>query len=65
MSFQNNENKKWGNENFWGLSYDFDPQWDLTLEQKIIQTKLIQLCESTLRKNAIESDRNLIYPRKN
>ena len=35
------------------------------ITKKIIQTKLIQLCESTLRKNAIESDRNLIYPRKN
>ncbi len=48
-----------------GLSADFDPQWVLTPQQKELQTRLIDLCEKVLRPNAIASDRNLIYPRKN
>jgi alkylation response protein AidB-like acyl-CoA dehydrogenase len=57
--------KTWGSEEFWGLGYDFDPQWLLTSAQKELQAKLIDLCASTLRPNAIVSDQNLIYPRKN
>ncbi|MEO0396242.1 MAG: acyl-CoA dehydrogenase family protein [Cyanobacteria bacterium P01_A01_bin.137] len=48
-----------------GLSNDFDPQWLLTPQQQTLQTKLIHLCATILRPNAIASDRNLIYPRKN
>jgi len=48
-----------------GLSEDFDPQWLLTPPQKELQTALIELCVKVLRPNAIASDRNLIYPRKN
>jgi len=57
--------KPWGNSEYWGLGYDFDPQWVLTDEQKLLQTKLIELCERVLRPNAIDSDRHLTYPRKN
>lgn len=57
--------KKWGWELFWGLNYNFDPQWMLTPAQQELQAKLIDLCASTLRPNAIESDAHLIYPRKN
>ncbi|WP_319423035.1 acyl-CoA dehydrogenase family protein [Pleurocapsa sp. FMAR1] len=57
--------KTWNKEPFWGLSYDLDPQWLLTPSQKELQTKLIELCATTLRPNAIESDAALIYPRKN
>ncbi|WP_439817175.1 acyl-CoA dehydrogenase family protein [Zavarzinia sp. CC-PAN008] len=59
------ETKTWGGAPFWGLGYNFDPQWLLTDEQRALQEKLIALCESTLRANAVESDRNLIFPRKN
>ncbi|MEL6853696.1 MAG: acyl-CoA dehydrogenase family protein [Cyanobacteria bacterium J06607_13] len=50
---------------FGGISADFDPTWLLTPAQKALQEKLIALCAEVLRPNAIASDRNLIYPRKN
>ncbi len=59
------ETKKWGADEFWGLSYDWDPQWILTPEQQELQASLIDLCQSTMRDNAVESDRDLIFPRKN
>ena len=57
--------KKWGAEPFWGLGYEFDPQWQLTPKQKRLQTKLIELSRTTLREHAIENDRKLRFPRKN
>ena len=59
------ETKKWGDEEFWGVGFDYDPQWLLTPAQKELQAELIELCRTTLRENAVESDRNLIFPRKN
>jgi alkylation response protein AidB-like acyl-CoA dehydrogenase len=57
--------KRWGKDEFWGLGYEWDPQWLLTPEQVELQTRLIGLCASTLRDNAVESDRKLLFPRKN
>jgi alkylation response protein AidB-like acyl-CoA dehydrogenase len=57
--------KMWGSDSFWGLGFEFDPQWVLSPGQKKLQNDLIQLCQTTLRKNAVESDKKLIYPRKN
>ncbi|MEE9291884.1 MAG: acyl-CoA dehydrogenase, partial [Acidobacteriota bacterium] len=57
--------KKWGSEPFWGLGYEFDPQWLFTPAQRDLQSKLVDLCRRTLRDNAIESDKKLLYPRKN
>jgi len=57
--------KMWGAEPFWGLGYEWDPQWVLTPAQQELQAKIIDLCQTTLRENAIESDKNLLYPRKN
>ena len=57
--------KRWGKDEFWGLGYEWDPQWLLTPEQLELQTRLIGLCASTLRDNAVESDRKLLFPRKN
>lgn len=57
--------KSWNGETFWGLDYEFDPQWILTSKQQELQANLIELCASVLRPNAIESDRQLIYPREN
>ena len=59
------ETKMWGKEEFWGLGFEWDPQWLLSAEQKELQAKLIALCETTLRANAVESDANYVYPRKN
>src|ERR1700720_3898631 len=57
--------KKWGEEDFWGLGFEGDPQWLLTDKQKELQTKLIELSRTTLRDNAVESDKKLLFPRKN
>lgn len=47
------ETKNWGSRPFWGLPFDFDPQWFLTEEQREIQKRLIELCRTTLRPNAV------------
>ncbi len=57
--------KTWGTEAFWGLDYDFDPQWMLTPAQQELQAKLINLCATILRPNAIAFDTNVLFPRKN
>ena len=57
--------KKWGDEEFWGVGFDYDPQWLLTPAQRELQTEIIELSRTTLRENAVESDKNLIFPRKN
>jgi alkylation response protein AidB-like acyl-CoA dehydrogenase len=57
--------KSWSGSEYWGLGYDFDPQWLLTPVQQKLQSNLIEICASVLRPNAIESDRHLIYPRRN
>ena len=59
------ESKLWGEAPFWGLGFDYDPQWLLNDEQKRIQATLIDLCRREMRDNAVESDRNLLFPRKN
>jgi len=57
--------KRWGDEDFWGLGFEFDPQWLLTDEQKKIQQQVIELSRTVMRDNAIESDKKLLFPRKN
>ncbi len=59
------QTKKWGEEDFWGLGFEWDPQWLLTDKQKNLQAKLIELSRTTLRDNAVESDKKLLFPRKN
>ncbi len=59
------DTKMWGAEEFWGLGYDFDPQWLLTPEQKELQSKLIELCQSNMRDNAVVSDKELLFPHEN
>ena len=57
--------KRWGEEAFWGLGYEWDPQWLLSDRQRELQQRLVDLCRRVLRENAVESDRKLIFPRKN
>ena len=59
------QTKKWGEEDFWGLGFEWDPQWLLTDKQRNLQAKLIELSRTTLRDNAVESDKKLLFPRKN
>jgi alkylation response protein AidB-like acyl-CoA dehydrogenase len=57
--------KMWGSEPFWGLGYDWDPEWVLTDRQRELRDMLIQLCETEMRANAKRSDDELLYPRRN
>ena len=57
--------KTWGGEPFWGLGYEWDPDWFLTERQKELRAKLIELCEQEMRANAKRSDDELLYPRRN
>ena len=57
--------KGWGDGPFWGLGFEWDPQWLLTPAQLQLQAELIALSETTLRPNAVESDKGFVYPRKN
>lgn len=54
--------KHWGEEEYFGLGYDFDPQWYLTDKQRALQERLIQACHDVIRPQAIESDRTNEYP---
>jgi alkylation response protein AidB-like acyl-CoA dehydrogenase len=57
--------KMWGDEEYWGIGYEYDPQFFLTESQIELQKKLIELCRTTLSVNALESDKGYIFPRKN
>jgi len=57
--------KMWGSEPFWGLGYDWDPDWVLTDRQQELRATLIELCEKELRANAKRSDDELLFPRRN
>ena len=57
--------KTWGSEPFWGLGYEWDPDWFLTERQRELRAKLIDLCEGEMRANAKRSDDELLYPRRN
>ena len=57
--------KTWGGEPFWGLGYEWDPDWVLTDRQKELRDTLIELCEKEMRANAKISDDELKFPRRN
>ena len=57
--------KMWGDEPFWGLGYDWDPDWVLTDRQIELRETLISLCEKEMRANAKRSDDELLFPRRN
>jgi len=57
--------KMWGSEPYWGLGYEWDPEWVLTDRQKELRDKLIELCEKEMRANAKRSDDEIEFPRRN
>jgi alkylation response protein AidB-like acyl-CoA dehydrogenase len=59
------QEKMWGSEPYWGLGYDWDPDWMLTDKHKELRATLIELCEKELRANAKVSDDELKFPRRN
>ena len=52
-------------EPFWGLGYEWDPEWVLTDRQRELRDLLIELCQTEMRDRAKVSDDNLEYPREN
>lgn len=57
--------KTWGGRPFWGLGYEWDPEWLLTPRQRELRSTLIDLCEQEMRANAERSDDELRFPRRN
>jgi len=57
--------KMWGEEAFWGLGYEWDPEWVLSERQRELRDLLIELCQTEMRDRAKVSDDNLEYPREN
>src|SRR3979411_2098166 len=57
--------KTWGGEAFWGLGYEWDPEWVLNDRQRELRDLLIELCEKEMRTNAKVSDDELKFPRRN
>ncbi len=55
----------WGSEPYWGLGYDWDPDWLLTDRHKELRTTIIELCQQEMRDNAKRSDDELKFPRRN
>jgi alkylation response protein AidB-like acyl-CoA dehydrogenase len=55
--------KRWGDEPYYGLDDEFDPQWFLTDTQRELQRELIEVCRTVLRPTAIACDRDNTYPR--
>jgi len=53
--------KMWGGKEFWGLSWDYDPQWLLNEEQREIQEKLIETCRAVIRPNAVSLLRFVLH----
>ena len=59
------QEKMWGAEQYWGLGYDWDPDWVLTDRHKELRATLIDLCQQEMRENAKRSDDELKFPRRN
>jgi alkylation response protein AidB-like acyl-CoA dehydrogenase len=56
--------KRWGEEPYFGLDYEFDPLWFLSDRQLELQERLIEVCHDVIRPLAIEADRTGEYPRR-
>ena len=57
--------KKWGAEPYFGLGYEWDPEWVLTDRQRELRDQVIELCEREMRANAKRFDDDLEFPRRN
>ena len=54
--------KLWGGKPYFGLDYEFDPQWYLTDAQKQLQKQLIEACHDVIRPQAAIADETGEYP---
>jgi alkylation response protein AidB-like acyl-CoA dehydrogenase len=57
------EPKMWGDVEFDGLGYEFDPVWFLTDEDRALEKEIIDACQRVIRPLAIDADRTGEYPR--
>ena len=57
--------KTWGAEPYFGLGYEWDPEWLLTDRQRELRDSVIELCQREMRANAKRFDDTLEYPRRN
>src|SRR4051795_9670511 len=57
--------KQWAGEPYFGLGYDWDPDWLLTDRQLELRELLIGRCEKEVRPHAKASDDRLEFPRRN
>lgn len=58
--------KSWGaGKEFWGLDWVYDPQWLLDDEQRQMQAKLIEICRTVIRPNAVSITRFFRSAKKN
>lgn len=57
--------KTWAGRPFWGLGYEWDPDWLLSPRQRALRAQLIELCEQEMRADAERSDDELRFPRRN
>ena len=57
------EPKMWGDAEFDGLGYEFDPVWFLTDEDRALEKEIIDACQRVIGPLAIEADRTGEYPR--
>src|SRR5712692_2230929 len=46
--FRLSQEKIWGSEPFWGLGYDWDPDWMLIERYKELRATLIELCQQEM-----------------
>ena len=53
----------WGDEEYFGLGYEFDPVWFLSDEDRALEREIIDACHDVIRPLAIECDRSGAYPR--
>lgn len=45
--------KSWGQKEFWGLGEEYDPDWVLTEAQKELRNKLMEVCRTKIRPQAV------------
>jgi hypothetical protein len=50
--------KMWGDEEYFGLGYEFDPVWFLSDEDRALEREIIAACHDVIRPLAIECDRS-------
>ena len=57
--------KKWGSEEFWGLGYEYDPQWLLTRARRSCRRSSSSCRAARCATTPSRSDKKLLFPRKN